>query len=175
MLSVNTVCGSPAEAPGRHRSVNRALSGITVMTESPTRGLIIRSPWIDHILADRKTWEIRSKATKIRGPIALIRGGSGLVVGKAELVDSLGPFTFGQLRSRQDKHSVPVDALLPFMRRYKDRAHAWVLDNVVAFKQPIPYDHPSGAVIWVTLSDQVLRPSIESCGERAMPGRSRCE
>lgn len=119
------------------------------------RGLIIRSPWIDHILAGRKTWEIRSKATKVRGTIALIRGGSGLVVGQAELVDSLGPFTFGQLGNRQDMHAVPEADLVPFMRRYKDQAHAWVLDRVVAFEQPIPYEHPSGAVIWVTLSDEV--------------------
>jgi len=119
------------------------------------RGLIIRSPWIDHILAGRKTWEIRSKATKVRGTIALIRGGSGLVVGKAELVDSLGPFTFEQLRNRQDKHAVPGADLLLFTRRYKDRAYAWVLDMVVAFERPVPYEHPSGAVIWVTLSDEV--------------------
>lgn len=120
------------------------------------RGLIIRSPWIDHILAGRKTWEIRSKATKVRGTIALIRGGSGLVVGKAELVHSLGPFTFEQLRDRQDKHGVPVDDLRPFLLKYKDKAHAWVLDRVVAFERPIQYDHPSGAVIWVTLPDNFL-------------------
>ncbi len=120
------------------------------------RGLIIRSPWIDHILAGHKTWEIRSKATKIRGPIALIRGGSGLIVGKCELVDSLGPFTFAQLRDRQDTHCVPVDKLRPFLTKYKDQAHAWVLERVVAFNRPIPYSHPSGAVIWVMLPDDFL-------------------
>lgn len=117
------------------------------------RGLIIRFPWIDHIFAGHKTWEIRGKATKIRGPIALIRGGSGLVVGKCELVDSLGPFTLEQLQGLQDKHCVPVDELRPFLLKYKDQAHAWVLDRVVAFERPVPYDHPSGAVIWVTLPE----------------------
>lgn len=117
------------------------------------RALIIRSPWIDHILAGRKTWEIRGRATNVRGPIALIRGGSGLVVGTADMVDSLGPFTFEQLRNRQDKHAVPVDDLCPFLAKYKDQAHAWVLSRVVASKRPVPYDHPSGAVIWVTLPE----------------------
>ncbi len=39
------------------------------------RGLVIRDPWIGHILAGRKTGEIRSTASKVRERIALIRGG----------------------------------------------------------------------------------------------------
>ena len=56
-------------------------------------GLIIRSPWIETILAGEKTWEIRSSNTNVRGPIARIRGGSGRVVGTCDLVDCIGPLT----------------------------------------------------------------------------------
>lgn len=79
--------------------------------------------------------------------------GSGLIVGKCELVESRGPFTLSQLKDRQDKHAVPLGELRPFLTKYKDQAHAWVLERVVAFEEPIPYSHPSGAVIWVTLPD----------------------
>jgi hypothetical protein len=57
-------------------------------------GLVIRSPWVDMILAGEKTSEIRGKKTSIRGTIALIRGGSGLIVGTCELIDVVGPLTF---------------------------------------------------------------------------------
>ena len=56
---------------------------------STMEGLVIREPWISRILAGRKIWEMRSTACRKRGRIALIRAGSGLVVGVADLVDSL--------------------------------------------------------------------------------------
>jgi hypothetical protein len=50
-----------------------------------SRGLIIGSPYIDWILAGKKTWEIRGSYTHVQGKIALIRSGSGLVVGTCEV------------------------------------------------------------------------------------------
>lgn len=32
--------------------------------------------------------------------------------------------------------------------------YAWVLKDVIKFKNPVPYKHPSGAVTWVTLDEQ---------------------
>ncbi len=37
------------------------------------KALVIRSPWIDLILAGSKTWEMRTKPTSIRGRVALIK------------------------------------------------------------------------------------------------------
>lgn len=119
------------------------------------RGLIIRDPWIDPILQSKKTWEIRSKATAVREKITLIRGGSRTVVGTAVLADCLGPLTFDELPAHRDKHCVPDDRLAEFREKYKDRAFAWVMRDSVRLPKPLPYDHPSGAVIWVTLSDEV--------------------
>jgi hypothetical protein len=39
-------------------------------------GLLIRSPYVDWILAGSKTWEIRGSSTAKRGRIALIQSGS---------------------------------------------------------------------------------------------------
>lgn len=129
----------------RHQSSNgRAL-----------RGLVIREPWIDLILNGEKTWEIRSTATKVRERIALIRGGSGTVVGCADLVGCEGPFNFEALRSHRSKHAVPDEPLRAFVEKYKGRAFAWVLQSVRSFSPTFPYRHPSGAVIWVTLDPEL--------------------
>jgi hypothetical protein len=48
------------------------------------KGLIIDEPWIGLILSGQKTWEMRKTACHHRGSIALIRKGSGQVVGRAE-------------------------------------------------------------------------------------------
>jgi hypothetical protein len=113
------------------------------------KGLIIDTPAIDKILDGRKSWEMRSRSTSIRGLIALIRKGSGSAVGVAELTDSLGPFNFDQMRSHQSQHQIDDSRLAdPRVAKWN---HAWVLRNVRKLPEPVRYDHPSGAVIWVHL------------------------
>lgn len=63
------------------------------MSEIPERALIIRQPWSDHILEERKTWELRDKNTKIRGSVALIEGGSGTIIGMFNIEDTQGPLS----------------------------------------------------------------------------------
>lgn len=41
--------------------------------------------WIEETLAGRKTWELRRTGPGVRGKIALIKSGSGLIVGTAVL------------------------------------------------------------------------------------------
>jgi hypothetical protein len=72
------------------------------------KGLIIDDPWISLILAGEKTWEMRSTATQQRGLIALIRKGTGTVVGTARVVGSRGPLGLAQLRENAAKHRVPM-------------------------------------------------------------------
>lgn len=116
---------------------------------SEMKGLIIDTPAIDRILAGNKTWEMRSTHTKVRGVIALIRKKSGTVVGTAELVDSRGPFSPTEILQNQQFHQISNERLAdPKVAKWN---HAWVLKNAKLFSKPIPYRHPSGAVIWVTL------------------------
>ena len=111
-------------------------------------GLIIRSPWVEMILDGKKTWEMRGTYTHIRGKIALIRGGSGLVVGTCDLVDVVGPITRNEFQRNRRKAGLrPSEARwLPYENTY-----AWVLKDAKKFRQPRQYRHPSGAVIWVKL------------------------
>lgn len=111
-------------------------------------GLIIRSPWVEMILEGKKTWEIRGKKTQVSGKIALIRGGSGLVVGTCNLVEVKGPLTRKEFqRNRRKAGLKPSEARwLPYETTY-----AWVVEGAKKFRRPRRYKHPSGAVIWVKL------------------------
>jgi hypothetical protein len=116
-----------------------------------TRALIIREEPLRKILAGTKTWEIRGSATKRRGRIALIQSKSGLVVGTAELVDVRGPLSLGELRAASRRSQFrPSELLYP-------STFAWVLRGARRLRKPVPYDHPSGAVIWVKLSSRLAR------------------
>lgn len=119
----------------------------------PAKALIIETLWIDLILSGQKVWEMRSRACSIRGRIGLIRKGSKQIVGVAELVDSLGPFTEHELRQRRDKHAITEYRLSDdeWMSKWN---HAWVLKNVEALPEPVSYNHPNGAVTWVNIGKQ---------------------
>jgi len=106
------------------------------------------SPWVEKIMAGEKTWEIRSKATRVRGPIALIRKGSGKVVGVCELADCVGPLRAEEFARHFNKHRVPSSTMAELGY---ERVYAWVLRGAKPLTPAAPYAHPSGAVIWVTL------------------------
>lgn len=115
------------------------------------KALVIREPWIGLILEGHKTWEMRSRPTKIRGRIALAHQGTGLLVGTAELVEVRAPLTIEGLMRTRHLHGIPLE---------QARAVAadgwlvpWVLADVRRFAQPAPYAHPRGAVTWVNVSD----------------------
>lgn len=92
---------------------------------------------------------MRSSRTKTRGPIALIRKGSGLIVGTADLVDSIGPLDTEQMLANQEKHLItPARLMSGETNKWR---HAWVLDSVRELPTPVQYLHPNGAVIWVAL------------------------
>ncbi len=116
------------------------------------KGLIIDTPQIDKILSGKKIWEMRSTATKKRGLIALIRKGSGKVIGVARLVDSLGPFSKPEMLANQSRHLISAERLAdPKVEKWN---RAWVMQDAKLFSTPIPYSHPNGAVIWVNLDDK---------------------
>jgi len=116
-------------------------------------GLLIRSPWIDRILDGSKTWEIRGNRTGKQGRIALIKSGSGTVVGVADLVGVTGPLRLAELVVNAQKAGF-LQSEAPKRLPYK-RTFAWILNNPKRLEQPVAYVHPSGSVIWVSLSPTV--------------------
>src|SRR5713101_7849322 len=114
------------------------------------KGIVVRQPYVDWILDGRKTWEIRGSATTIRGPVALIQGGSGTIVGTCRLKDVIGPLRRKDLQRNAGKLNCKASELAG-PRYYGDHTYAWVLSNVRRLLNPVSYRNPAGAVIWVNL------------------------
>jgi hypothetical protein len=103
------------------------------------------------MMSGQKTWEMRSRDTLVRGRIALIRKGSKSIIGIADLVRTLPKLSPSELKAGVGNHRVPESAI------GKDFKHstAWVLQHARPLRDPVPYRHPAGAVIWVNLDPEV--------------------
>jgi len=113
----------------------------------PECALVIKAPFINQILAGTKTWELRNRRTTKRGRIGLIQSGTGMVVGEANLVDVLGPLSLGDyMKNARRWAGQPSEVELSWRGGY-----AWVLKNARRYRNPVPYKHPQGAIIWVKL------------------------
>jgi hypothetical protein len=117
--------------------------------------LVIRRPWIDKILGGCKTWEMRGSRTQKRGRIALIQSGSGTIVGVADLDGVIVPLTQSEFIANAGLSGITrKQAAQPLAYKH---LYAWVLARAQRLSRPVPYVHPLGAVIWVTLPDDVER------------------
>lgn len=110
------------------------------------KGLILLPFWANLIVKGKKTWEIRSRNTKIRGRIGIIASKLGVIVGETELVDSF-PLTKELFEDNRDKHCIDCE----FEALPKNYRYVWVVKNSKEYIRPVPYTHPQGAVIWVNL------------------------
>jgi hypothetical protein len=132
------------------------------MMTAPQRmkGLVIAEPWISLILNGEKTWEMRARITTHRGPIALVRKGSGSVVGIADLVDCKAILGEAEYRKNEHLHRVPrVDQVRAAVRW----PIAWVLKNARALDPPIRYKHKTGAQSQIILSKSESDAVRELC------------
>lgn len=116
------------------------------------RGLIIRDPYATQILNGEKRWEIRGRATQIRGTIIIIKSGTGCAFGTVNLKQVLGPLALDDLTRSSELPLAEREEFssggLPYSRTF-----AYVLDNPRWFDAPVRYQHPNGAVTWVRLPD----------------------
>ncbi|WP_319446122.1 MULTISPECIES: ASCH domain-containing protein [unclassified Mycobacterium] len=120
--------------------------------ESVPRGLIVRDPYASQLLNGEKIWEIRGRPTRIRGPVVIVKQGSGKAYGIANLVRVLGPLDLEDLVASpevpsQERADLRRDGL-PYRRTY-----AYVFTSPRWFEHPVSYRHPNGAVTWVRLPD----------------------
>jgi len=107
---------------------------------------------------------MRKTACHHRGQIALIRKASGQVVGTAEIVDSLPSIENPNDYARAEhEHRIPPGRQT---QAFSDGWRTpWVLRNAQALANPIRYDHPNGAVIWVNLDDTVSKAIAAQSGQ----------
>jgi ASCH domain len=118
------------------------------------KALIIDEPWITAILKGDKTWEMRKKNCNIRGQIALVRKGSGHVVGTADVVGCRPPLaTRGDYAAAEHQHRIsPARQEQAFTDGWRT---PWVLANARSLQKAVRYKHPPGAVVWVNLEPEV--------------------
>jgi ASCH domain len=142
-------CGTVPIPPAKGEDSHVVAVGISA--EQKVRGLVIDEPWVSLIISGEKTWEMRSRNTLVQGRIALIRKGSKTVIGTADLVRTLPKLSPSELKASVEHHRVPESEI------GKDFKHniAWVLQRPRPLREPIPYRHPAGAVIWVNLDPEV--------------------
>lgn len=123
--------------------------------DAPMKGIIVDSPWIDELLAGRKTWELRGKTWKHRGEVALIRKGSGQVEGIANLVDCLPPLDAAAMRQTTRFHRVPDNMIDEVMAN--GWRIPWLLTDIRRLGTPVRYVHKSGAQTPVNLDAKAER------------------
>lgn len=113
------------------------------------KGLVIKEYWLNKIFdqINPKDWEVRGTNTTIRGRIYLLQSGSGMIVGEADLVDTL-PLNIRKFEDNMHRHQIPSWNQVPYKQPW-----AWVFQNIKKYTQPVPYNHPQGAVIWVNVGD----------------------
>jgi hypothetical protein len=124
------------------------------------KALIVDGPWISAILRDEKAWEMRKTRCKLGGYIALIRKGSGHVIGVPEVT--------GSLSSRGSREAYapaePFHRVPPSNQRCSFAVGwrtPWVLANARPLPKAVPYKHPAGAVIWAYLGPETT-PKVET-------------
>ena len=110
----------------------------------------MRDPYASRLLSGEKIWEIRGRPTQIRGPVAIVKAGTGQVFGTANLVRVLGPLELEDLVTacelpKDEREEFERDGL-PYRKTY-----AYVFTTPRPFARPRIYQHPSGAVTWVRL------------------------
>lgn len=129
------------------------------MTDRIEKALIINDPWISLVLDGKKTWEMRSRPTAIRGDIGLIRKGSGLICGVVRIVGCGDPLDRDEMLSQIDRHRIPANMIESGEVEKWNRP--WILEDARRLVSPVRYTHRSGAVTWVNLdpevSDQIHR------------------
>ena len=115
------------------------------------RALVIHGEYVDMILNGKKSWEMRSRRTNIRGKIGLIKSGSGRISGTVELVDCKGPLTLKEYKVNARKAGMKSNDI----SRSSLPICAWVLKNPKKLRKPIKYKHPAGAITWVRVREAI--------------------
>lgn len=116
------------------------------MTE---RALILKEPWATLVVKGKKTIEIRTRpTTKIGQEIYIAKAGTKTLIGKVTITDCR------LLTSEEFQSLAPQHHALNYSFPPNKNIYGWYLKNAYHFPQPVPYNHPQGAQIWVKIPNQ---------------------
>ena len=97
-------------------------------------------------LSGLKTLEIRGTLCKKEEGERIylaLSGGGGIILGSVTYVACHGPLSSAEYVARGEAHCVAGDKL-----PYGAGTYAWELREPVLFREPVPYKHKHGCVIW---------------------------
>jgi hypothetical protein len=113
-------------------------------------GLVIDQPWGGLIANRKKTWEMQTRPTTVRGWIGLVGKSAGTVIGMPCLTGSPPALSQQAHHLPFNKHRVPLGHRGKFLT-------PWALARSFTLPGPVPYQHPSGAVPWVKFAREISR------------------
>lgn len=126
------------------------------------RTLTIRREPVEQILSGRKTWEIRSRPTRIRERIGISVKGEGVIVGTCSISNCIGPLTLSEVRRNSRRMGLPNSELREHLGWWRTetrrgRVYAWVLSRVRRFRKPVRFQNPSGAVVFSRVPPRIAK------------------
>lgn len=110
------------------------------------KAFIVKEHWGGLILDGTKSWEIRGTGTQERGRVGVIFSGTGMIQGSVEVTGS-SALTREDFYLFREYHHFPGE----FQDLQYRNPHVWHLRDPIRFREPVPYQHPQGAVVWVKL------------------------
>ena len=143
------------------------------MILQPKKAIMIQKQWIDKIFhqdpTKRKSWEVRSWNTHMRGTFAIGQTKANLLVGQVEL---LGTVPVGvrspngqwqpNSNSEEDRRNFifnPAnedkvgfnESSCPMFLKEKGKLWAWIFGSTEKYPEPLPWAPSSGAVTFVNI------------------------
>lgn len=128
----------PVEAAALEAEAESA--GATSEPEIGDSIMVLKQPWLGHILRGQKTLEIRSRKHKT-GMVWLAQGGQ--IYGRCN-IEAAEELTIEEFRALEHQHLWPADQDPP----YKPRLCGLQLADVHVLAEPVPYWRPRSAIGW---------------------------
>ena len=125
------------------------------------RIMIVKQPWLDHILAGRKTLELRSRASK---PGHVWLGMQGRIFGRVKIGASF-TMTVEEFRSREDEHLWPADREPPYARLC-----GLPMEDIQRLPVPLDYWRPAAAIGWHVYRTKAEDLPLKSRGAKKQEG-----
>ena len=136
-----------------------------------SQALFVQKQWMDKILDEGKTWEMRgyvtnkrqrfylaeSKANLLRGEASLIncklvavKDDNGAWVPAGDTAQDQMDFFMNECNYKKMGFN-PVFDMPDFLQKC-DKLYAWVLDNVTKYEVPVPWKAKCGPIIWCNVN-----------------------
>lgn len=141
---------------------------LTRLGELPAQAFRVRQPYAGYIVEGKKTWELRTYPTAVRGRVGVVSGGK--LLGMVDIVGSRGPLTDEELEWHQDRH-LADPAFLQQYRRGRP-LYAWELANAQKFTQPVEIATKPGQQTWVRMDHQATVQRTPRRGNSSPSSRS---